>query len=465
MIVASFDRTFSGWRDAARQLLSANIPPRDVLWAAEPTLFAAEMPPPGGRSVTVPKSFLDLAEIIALHRDEVKWALLYRVLFRIVNGERNLLQIESDPDVNRLYTMQKQIHHDMHRMKAFVRFRQVGDRYIAWHRPDHFIVEKLAPWFADRFGAMKWSILTPERSAHWDLAELTFGPGVPASEAPSEDELEELWRAYYASIFNPARVNEKLLRTHVPGRHWATMPETSIIPGLIVEAKSRESRMRETNPISAADFIPKGATLPVLRDSVHNCRACDLCEQATQPVFGEGPADAEVVLVGEQPGDQEDIQGKPFVGPAGQLLDRALADAGFDRGSLYLTNAVKHFRFEERGKARIHKTASRGQIAACQPWLEAELASIRPKLIVCLGSTAVLSVVGRAAKVSELRGSVVPHRHALGVTATVHPSFILRVPEQQDQEYRRFVDDLRFSRDQLRLFRVDSPQVLFPKVG
>jgi uracil-DNA glycosylase len=457
VIVAPFDRTFGGWRDAARQLLSAGVPPEDILWTAEPTLFAAEMPPPSGCTVTVPKGYLDVAKGIACHRDEAKWALLYRVLFRIVNGERHLLEIESDPDVSRLSAMQKQIHHDMHRMKAFVRFRQVGDRYVAWHRPDHFIVDRMAPWFAERFGSMKWSILTPDRSAHWDLAELTFGPGVPASEAPSDDELEELWRAYYASIFNPARVNEKLLRTHVPGRYWATMPETSIVPGLIVEARSRERRMCETNPVSAAEFIPPNGSLPVLREAVRNCRGCELCEYATQPVFGHGPPNAEMVLVGEQPGDQEDRDGMPFVGPAGQILDCALGEVGLDRGSVYLTNAVKHFRFEERGKARIHKTASRGQIAACQPWLEAELASIRPKLIVCLGNTAVLSVVGRAAKVSELRGTIVPHRYALGVTATVHPSYILRVPERQDDEYRRFVDDLRFSRERLRLLEDECP--------
>lgn len=453
MIVAEFDRTFSGWREASRRLLSANVPPQDVLWTSGPALFVSEMPAAGSLKVAVPKEFVALAEVVSCHREESKWAILYRVLFRIVNGERHLLEIESDPDVNRLYTLRKQVDHDKHRMKAFVRFRQVDDRYVAWHRPDHFIVEQMAPWFAERFASMKWSILTPARSAHWDCEKLTFGPGVPATEAPGEDNQEELWRAYYASIFNPARVNEKLLRTHVPGRHWATMPETSIIPKLVVEARARERRMCETNPISGADFIPANATLPVLREAVHACRGCELHEHATQPVFGHGPPDAPLVLVGEQPGDQEDREGKPFVGPSGQLLDRALADAGLDRGQIYLTEAVRHFRFEERGKRRIHKTASRSQIAACQPWLEAELALLRPKLIVCLGSTAVLSVVGRAMKVAELRGAVIPHRHALGVTATVHPSFILRVPERQDEEYRRFVADLRFSREQLELPR------------
>ena len=465
MIVAELDGTFEGWRDTARRLLSAGIPPEEVLWTAEPTLFQTLAPQPGKREVKVSKNFLELAETISCHRDQEKWALLYRILFRLANGEPHVLSLESDGEVSRMFAMDKQVHHDMHRMKAFVRFRRSGDRYIAWHRPDHLIVEKMAPWFAERFGSMSWSILTPDRSAHWDTKQLTFGPGASASEAPSEDELEELWRAYYASIFNPARVNERLLRNHIPVRHWSTMPESAIIPELIAEATSRERRMCETKPKSASDFIPAGATLPVLRDAVHACRGCDLHERATQPVFGQGPADASLVLVGEQPGDQEDLEGRPFVGPSGQLLDRALAEAGLDRGQLYLTGAVRHFRFEERGKRRIHKTASRSQIAACQPWLDAELALIRPTLIVCLGNTALLSVLGRAAKVSEVRGTILPHRHALGVTATVHPSYILRVPERQDEEYRRFVADLRFSREQLRLLGINAPQVLLPKVG
>ncbi len=360
----------------------------------------------GTADIAVPKQFVALADLVSCHRDEAKWPLLYRVLYRIVQGERHLLAIESDPDVNVLYRMRKEITHDMHRMKAFVRFRKVDDRFIAWHRPDHLIVEKMAPWFAERFGSMKWSILTPDRSVHWDLQKLSFGPGASATEAPAEDALEDLWRAYYASTFNPNRVNEKALRNHVPARYWAAMPETVMIPGLIVDAKARGRQMCETKPISAAAFVPQDPTLPLLRQAVHDCRGCDLHERATQPVFGQGPADARIVLVGEQPGEQEDLSGLPFVGPAGQLLDRALDDAGLNRGELYLTNAVRHFRFEERGKRRIHKTASRSQVAACQPWLEAELALIRPKLIVCMGATALLSVLGRAAKVSDLRGQV-----------------------------------------------------------
>lgn len=464
MIIPSFDGTFESWREAARSLLRAGVPPEEVLWTDAPALFANEAPPPATRNVVVPREFLDKATIVACHSDLNRWPLLYRVVFRLVNGEKHLLNIESDKDVHRLQTMYKQVTHDMHRMKAFVRFRQMDERFVAWHRPDHHIVTKMAPWFVERFGSMQWAILTPDVSAHWDKTALTFGPGVPATEAPADDALEELWRAYYSSTFNPARVNEKLLRTHVPGRYWAAMPETEVVPKLIVEATSRARQMCETKPISAAAFIPANATLPVLREAVHACRGCDLYQHATQPVFGDGPDDAEMVLVGEQPGDQEDLVGRGFVGPSGQLLDQALKEAGLDRGQLYITGAVRHFRFEERGKRRIHKTASRSQIAACQPWLEAELSILQPKLIVCLGATAVLSVVGRAAKLSELRQQLVPHRHASAVTATIHPSYVLRAQSSED-EYARFVDDLRFAREQLRLLRVDPPKVLFSQVG
>ena len=446
MIVAPFPKSLEGWRETARRLLAASVDPESILWTSEPTLFSGSIPDGRPLEIAVSKEFIALAEMVACHRDDTKWLALYRVLYRLVNGERHLLAIESDPDMNRLQIMRKQVTHDMHRMKAFVRFREVDGRYVAWHRPDHHVLEIVAPWFARRFGNMPWSILTPDRSAHWDLSSLQFGPGVPASEAPSDDALEGLWRAYYASTFNPARVNESLLRTHVPGRYWAAMPESGIIPGLIVEAKAKTQQLCDVQLRSAADYVPSGASLPILREAVHACRGCDLHERATQPVFGEGPANARLVLVAEQPGDQEDLAGKPFVGPSGQLLDRALAEVGLVREQIYITGAVKHFRYESRGKHRIHKTASRAQIAACQPWLEAELALIRPKLIVCMGNTALLSVLGRATKISDVRGRLLPHRYASAVMATVHPSFLLRVPDRQEEEYRNFLNDLESAR-------------------
>lgn len=195
---------------------------------------------------------------------------------------------------------------------------------------------------------------------------------------------------------------------------------------------------------SGADYIPENATLPVMQEAVQSCRGCDLWECATQAVFGEGPADAPIVFVGEQPGDREDREGKAFVGAAGQLFNEALHDAGLNRSDVYVTNAVKHFRFEERGKRRIHKTPSRTQISACQPWVEAEMEIVRPRIIVCLGNTAVLSVIGRGVKLMEERGVVMPHRVASGALMTVHPAFLLRMPDEnrRTEEYARFVADI-----------------------
>ena len=301
---------------------------------------------------------------------------------------------------------------------------------------------------------MSWSILTPDRSAHWDTKQLTFGPGVSASEAPSEDEARGVVARVLRVDLQSRPSERKTAANHIPVRHWSTMPESAIIPELIAEATSRERRMCETKPKSAPTLSLRAQLCPFCAMRFMRAEAAIFMSELPSRSSARGP-DTAVVLVGEQPGDQEDLEGRPFVGPSGQLLDRALAEAGLDRGQLYLTGAVRHFRFEERGKRRIHKTASRSQIAACQPWLDAELALIRPTLIVCLGNTALLSVLGRAAKVSEVRGTILPHRHALGVTATVHPSFVL--PGAPDEEYPRFVADLRFAREQLRLLGINAP--------
>jgi uracil-DNA glycosylase family protein len=195
----------------------------------------------------------------------------------------------------------------------------------------------------------------------------------------------------------------------------------------------------------AAAFVPAGADLATLRAAAARCTGCDLYRWATQTVFGQGPPDARVVLVGEQPGDQEDLQGAPFVGPAGAVLDRALAEAGLDRASLYVTNAVKHFKFVERGKRRIHQTPSLTDIAACRPWLEAELALIRPSTLVCLGATAARAVLGPDFQLMRERGRFLPSRFCPRTLATLHPSAVLRGQDeaQQARLYRMLADDLR----------------------
>jgi probable DNA metabolism protein len=437
---------FASWRTAARSLLIQDIAPDQVLWS--PGLFTEPIDTRTATvTATVPKEFLDVAKVVAMHRDENRWALLYRILYRITHGERNLLKIDIDDDIRELTLMQKAIHRDIHKMRAFARFRRVTDsdpeQFVAWHKPDHYIVEANAPWFADRFAAMRWSILTPDRSAHWNLEELTFGPGVRRSEAPSEDGLEELWRDYYASIFNPARVKMKAMKAEMPIRHWATLPETQIIPTLLAKADSRVIEMSKNQKSSALPFVPATENIDELRAAAPGCRGCDLYQHATQVVFGEGPRDAKVVMIGEQPGDEEDTKGHPFIGPAGRLLSKAMQETGLDREKIYVTNAVKHFKFVQRGKRRIHAKPTGVEVSACRPWLEAELASLKPELIVCLGATAAQSLMGREFRITNDRGKFFPHRWAKELVATIHPSAILRAMDRQEEEYQHFLRDLR----------------------
>jgi uracil-DNA glycosylase family protein len=198
-------------------------------------------------------------------------------------------------------------------------------------------------------------------------------------------------------------------------------------------------------PVTAADFLPPKKMLPALREAVQGCRGCDLYRNATQAVFGEGSPHAQVFFVGEQPGDKEDLAGKPFVGPAGQLLDRALDEAGIDRTQTYVTNAVKHFKWRPRGKRRIHQKPSWSETVACRPWLEAELEAVQPHVVVLLGATAAQSLLGRDFRVTQHRGELLESDLAEHVIATVHPSAILRQQdgESRQAEFAAFVDDLR----------------------
>jgi uracil-DNA glycosylase family protein len=205
------------------------------------------------------------------------------------------------------------------------------------------------------------------------------------------------------------------------------------------------AKRKKESPTSAADRIPDRPTLPSVRDAARDCRACDLWKLGTQTVFGEGARRAEIMLVGEQPGDQEDISGHPFVGPAGKMLDRALAEAGIDRGAVYVTNVVKHFKWEPRGKRRIHKKPNAAEITACRPWLETEIQLVKPRALVCLGATAAHALLGASFKLTAHRGEFVESPLAPLVLATVHPSSLLRAPDDETRrvETARFIDDLR----------------------
>lgn len=444
MIAARADN-LAEFRETARRLIAAEVPPDNVCWNQEP-LFEEPLPA-GTFAARVPKEYLDLAETVALHREPVKWPLLYRALFRITHGEHDLLKIDIDSDVRELRLMEKAVRRDMHKMTAFVRFRKVRgsepEQFVAWHRPDHLIVERMGPWFRNRFGSMRWTILTPDRSVLWDLEKLTYGPGVARPDA-ADDALEDMWKDYYRSIFNPARVKVKAMKAEMPVRHWATLPEAQVITDLLTQADGRVLKMAKEQKGSAAQFVPAVGDIGALRAAAHACRGCALYEHATQVVFGEGPRDANVVMVGEQPGDEEDTKGHPFVGPAGRLLNKAMQEAGLDREKIYVTNAVKHFKFEERGKRRIHAKPNGAEISACRPWLEAELLTLKPKLVVCLGATAAQSLMGRDFRITTDRAKFFPHRWARELVATIHPSAILRTPkERYDAEYGALVNDLK----------------------
>jgi len=211
----------------------------------------------------------------------------------------------------------------------------------------------------------------------------------------------------------------------------------------------RTSKAPAAKRHSAAEFLPETRSLHALEEAARHCHGCDLYRFATQTVFGEGHSPARIMLVGEQPGDQEDVQGHPFVGPAGKLLGRALEQASIGRSEVYVTNAVKHFKFEREGKRRIHKKPGSGEISACRPWLEAEMETVRPKLIVCMGATASQSVLGRAVGIQKERGSFLPHRSGADVMITIHPSALLRLQthEEREREFNRFVSELKSAKE------------------
>jgi len=445
-----------GFRCAVRRLVAEELAPQHVVFAIDetPGLFGQEA---GGDAppVSLPRGVARLIEHGVCHRDPERYALLYRLVWRVLNGERDLLEVASDPLVHRIDLMARAVRRDLHKMHAFVRFRRMHGEdlecFAAWFEPEHFILEAAAPFFVDRFRSMDWTILTPIGSMRWNRKALTFGPPARREDAPAEDSFEEGWRGYYESVFNPARVNPAAMRAEMPKKYWRNMPETAAIPGLIQTAFQRVERMIEQEATMPAKRTPERALEamwdqePKSLDELNAviAKAGPLVPGATQAVFGEGPAHAEIVFVGEQPGDQEDLQGRPFVGPAGKLFTKALTEAGIDRKDAYLTNAVKHFKFEQRGHRRIHSKPTAGEVKHYRPWLMKELELVKPKLVVALGGTALLALSGKSTPITRSRG-----RARFGPYegyVTVHPSYLLRLPDEatKREAYEAFVNDLR----------------------
>ncbi|QTD43663.1 UdgX family uracil-DNA binding protein [Ottowia testudinis] len=511
--------------------------------SALPTAAAPARPAP---RLVVPSGFHAMAQRVVLHNDPARFDLLYRLLWRL-QREPGLRHDPLDPDVLQLRQLARAVQRDAYKMRAFVRFRplrespadeatgiphivQEGDRaaaaggfqskksreslqtlasslhktehpdvratfigdeaaaatiHVAWFEPAYQVLEAVAPWFARRFAGMRWAILTPARSVRWDpaTAQFTYGPGAQRSDAPAPDAGEALWLTYYRHIFNPARLNLRLMQQHMPRRYWANLPEAAQISGLAADAQARTMAMlaqsaagAEAAPLSdqerpsdiarrpaahgtpnrppqvigfaapAAHVAEPLETLAQLHAAVQRCAACPLAACATQAVNGRGPLGAALVLVGEQPGDQEDLAGEPFVGPAGQLLNQALAAAGLARESLFLTNAVRHFKHELRGKRRIHKTPGQRDAAACQPWLLREIDLVQPTALLALGATAARALLGPGTTLTDARGRWWPGPGGRPVRVTWHPAALLRLPEaERARTWPLWIEDLQLA--------------------
>ena len=470
---------FAGFRRACRQLWAGQVAPDRVAWHcaddAEADLFEAEAlsvaltPGESGAvpPVNVPATFLPLSESVVLHHDPDRFGLLYRLLWRL-QVEPGLRADPLDADWLRADEMAQAVRRDMHKMKAFVRFRTIDDArdgtglplHVAWFEPEHHIVEATAPFFARRFTAMRWAILTPERSVRWDGKHLSLGPGARRDQAPPADAGESLWLTYYKNIFNPARLKLGAMQKEMPKRYWKNLPEAQLIDPLAAAAGERSAAMiarrptdprrrpaTESQPTPGHQEAPGGNSPPslsALRAALERCRECPIGEHATQAVPGEGLEHARLMFVGEQPGDQEDLQGKPFVGPAGRLLARALDELGVPRDTVYITNAVKHFKFELRGKRRIHKTPAQQEAAACLHWLESEIELVDPGALVALGATAARQLMGATIAVTRERGNWLERSDGRRVLITLHPSALLRMePDAKAAAYAAWLADLR----------------------
>jgi DNA polymerase len=416
-----------------------------------------------GPEVKVPRGAADLVNAALPHQGPERFGLLYRFLYRSLD-DRDLARNIADPDTVAVSRLAKSVKRDAHKMHAFVRFRKVDEedgreRFAAWFEPDHHIVEREAPFFVRRFANMDWAIVTPRKTAIYRGGEVFFTDGGSREEVPGNDAFEEAWRTYYASIFNPARIMTDAMRAEMPKKYWRNLPEASLIPQLLEQAPRRVQAMADaalSNEEHARIIAKMGRAEPGYNDldavhrGVRNCTACPLHCDATQAVPGEGPVNAPLFFIGEQPGDQEDLSGQPFVGPAGQLFSRYLEEAGIEREKSYVTNAVKHFKFVQRGKRRIHQTPKAGEIDACVPWLQHEHRLVAPKVTVTLGASALRGFFGRPVTLNRVRGTEIPLPDDIGgiCIPTFHPSYLLRIEDegQRKVEAGKFVQDLAKAR-------------------
>jgi DNA polymerase len=403
-------------------LILAGVEPVELTWSV-----GGEAPPLPEADGTfhVPRALVSLASLAIQARDAERFGLLYSLVWRAHIGERPL-EDDADPDRSLVRRLALAVRADAHRMRTHMRFLPLQEhrpiRFLGWYEPAHFVLPANARLIARRFPNMTLSIVTPDGSAHWDGSSLLFGAGL--HHAADDEALQAWWENHGSMLLDQAT------------------PEVSVAEAEALDEVPRPPDRPALGPVVLHSRFDQDL-IRAARDA-GMCRRCPLYEPATQTVFGEGPEDAQVMFVGEQPGDQEDIIGRPFVGPAGQIMDRAMEQAGIDRRTVYVTNAVKHFKFTPRGKRRIHQTPEVPEINACGFWLDIERAKLRPRLLVLMGASAARAVLGRAVTISRERGRPFLMPDGQAVFVTVHPSFLLRVPDAaaKAREYDAFVRDL-----------------------
>ena len=423
-VALATETDWAGWRKATRAFVLAGIPPEEITWTAGGP--ASALPETAG-GFNLPRALVALAGLAIQAREPERFGLLYSLVWRVHAGEM-AMDHPDDPDLRLARRYALAVRAEAHRMRTHIRFLMASDESpLGWYAPAHFVLEANAQLLARRWPAQRFSIITPDGSAHWDSTGLTFGAGL---RDPGDDEtLLAWWEAHRAAVLQDAR------------------PGTSVPEAEALDEAPRPLDRPSIAPVVLPMSVDAGLT-EATREAL-TCHRCPLHEAATQTVFGEGPANAAIMFVGDQPGDQEDVIGRPFVGPAGQLLDEIMEQAGIDRRTVYITNAVKHFKFEPRGKRRIHVSPSPAEIQVCRFWLDVERTQLRSKLLVLMGASAARAVLGRPVTISRERGR--PFRLPDGqlTFVTVHPSFLLRIPEpaRQAAERAAFQRDLESIRD------------------
>jgi probable DNA metabolism protein len=420
-IVLDNETDWEGWRRATRALVLTGADPESLTWSVgtEPTPL-----PDASGTFHVPRSLVSLASLAIQARNPERFGLLYSLVWRVNAGEK---LPADDIDLSLVHRMALSVRAEAHRMRTNLRFLPMPEdgttRFLGWFEPAHFVLPANAQLIARRFPKLTFSIVTPDGSAHWDGSSLLFGPGLRHAE---DDEALQAWWEYHRAMVLEQATPEVSVPEAESVDEAPRSPDRPAPGPVVLHIRSDPELLRATKQASA-------------------CHRCPLYGPATQTVFGEGPAGARVMFVGEQPGDQEDTIGRPFVGPAGQLMDRAMEEAGIDRRTAYITNAVKHFKFTQRGKRRIHQTPEVPEIQACNFWLDVERTHLHPRLLVLMGGSAARAVLGRAVTISRERGRPFQLADGQAVFVTVHPSYLLRIQDAatRAREYAAFVRDLK----------------------